>query len=101
MLKGLEARMRDKTGTVLANHRLVKEFHEYREYRRQEQDSILQQLTEQQRETQYKKSLLPAAFLNPSDDHERLRIENKKLRLDCYRVQQMIIKKGKFWIKDY
>jgi ferredoxin-NADP reductase len=87
--------MRDKTAIVLSEHRLVKEFHEYREARRLEQQELLHQFQEQHRDSLYKRSLLsgPANAWNiPAEDLERLRIQNKQLQLECFRVQQMILK---------
>lgn len=46
--------MREKTGKVLSEHRLVKDFHEYREARKFEQEELLLQFEGQQRELGYK-----------------------------------------------
>ena len=80
-----EARLRDRTGQHLANHSLVKDFHTYRETKRAEADAKLVEFTLKHSAKQK---------LTPSDQQEleKLRRENKNLKLDCFRVQKMLLK---------
>ncbi len=79
-----ELKLREKTTKQLADHSLVRDFHTYREAKRAELEGKLLEFSLKHQ----------AQAKTPADQAqiEKLKRDNRNLKLDCFRVQKMLVK---------
>jgi hypothetical protein len=88
-----EHKLRQRTGTFLQEHHLIKDFHIYRESKKVEVAACIRSFREQhlfKRGLQSKNNLSWSA--SEEGELEKAKKENKQLKLDCFRLQKLLMK---------